>query len=225
MVLKQKRENTDVLIIDASKGFIKVGKNNKLQASDIKRIADTVAERKDVPKFARVVSRSEIRSNEYNLNIPRYVDSSEAPESWDIYASMFGGIPKKEIEELYAYWQAFPELKTALFTEGSGEHVHMAEGNLKDIIKTHPNVVSFKEHYARAFTGFDAVLYNHLVDGMETLNISKEEDVLSREIFSRLASVPVSYTHLDVYKRQPSYGLAFKNISGWSIKKSSVNNG
>ncbi|MGI6626747.1 MAG: type I restriction-modification system subunit M [Bacillota bacterium] len=196
MVLKQKRENTDVLIIDASKGFIKVGKNNKLQASDIKRIADTVAERKDVPKFARVVSRSEIRSNEYNLNIPRYVDSSEAPESWDIYASMFGGIPKKEIEELYAYWQAFPELKTALFTEGSGEHVHMAEGNLKDIIKTHPNVVSFKEHYARAFTGFDAVLYNHLVDGMETLNISKEEDVLSREIFSRLASVPL----VDKYK-------------------------
>lgn len=196
MVLKQKRENTDVLIIDASKGFIKVGKNNKLQASDIKRIADTVAERKDVSKFARVVSREEIRSNEYNLNIPRYVDSSEAPESWDIYASMFGGIPKKEIEELSVYWQAFPELKIALFTVGSGEHVHIVEGNLKDIIKNHPNVVSFKEHYARAFAGFDAELYSHLVEGMETLNISKEETVLSNEIFNRLASVPL----VDEYK-------------------------
>ena len=147
------------------------------------------SERKDVPKFARVVSREEIRNNEYNLNIPRYVDSSEAFESWDIYASMFGGIPKKEIEELSAYWQAFPQLKAALFTEDSGEHVHITEGNLKDIIKNHPNVVSFKEHYARAFTGFDAVLYNHLVEGMELLNISKEETVLSHEIFSRLASV------------------------------------
>lgn len=191
MVLKQKRENTDVLIIDASKGFTKVGKNNMLQASDIKRISDTVADRKDVSKFARVVSRDEIRKNEYNLNIPRYVDSSEAPESWDIYASMFGGIPKKEIEELSAYWQTFPELKTDLFTNDLGEHVQIAEGNIKDIIKNHPNVVSFKEHYASAFEGFDAELYSDLVEGMETLNISKEETKLSDEIFRRLASVPL----------------------------------
>jgi len=196
MVLKQKRENTDVLIIDASKGFTKVGKNNTLQASDIKRVSDTVADRKDVSKFARVVSRDEIRKNEYNLNIPRYVDSSEAPESWDIYASMFGGIPKKEIEELSAYWQTFPELKTDLFTNDLDEHVHIAEGNLKDMIKRHPKVVSFKEHYAGAFAGFDAELYSHLIEGMETLNISKEETLLSNEIFNRLASVPL----VDKYK-------------------------
>lgn len=191
MVLKQKRENTDVLIIDASKGFTKVGKNNMLQASDIKRVSDTVAARKDVSKFARVVSRDEIRKNEYNLNIPRYVDSSEAPESWDIYASMFGGIPKKEIEELSAYWQTFPELKADLFANDLGEHVHIAEGNVKDIIKTHPNVVSFKEQFAKAFEGFDAELYSDLVVGMKTLNISKEETKLSDEIFNRLASVPL----------------------------------
>ncbi len=191
MVLKQKRENTDVLIIDASKNFTKVGKNNMLQASDIKRVSDSVAARKDVSKFARVVSRDEIRRNEYNLNIPRYVDSSEAPESWDIYASMFGGIPKKEIEELSAYWQAFPELKADLFTNDLGEHVHIAEGNVKDIIKNHPNVVSFKEHFARAFEGFDAELYSDLVEGMETLIISQEETKLSDGIFKRLASVPL----------------------------------
>ena len=108
MVLKQKRENTDVLIVDASKGFIKEGKNNKLRASDIKRIADTVTQRVSLPKFSKVVSREEIRNNEYNLNIPRYVDSSESAESWDIYASMFGGIPKSEIDELSAIWEAFP---------------------------------------------------------------------------------------------------------------------
>ena len=99
MVLRQKRENTDVLIIDASKGFIKEGKNNKLRASDIKRIADTFIKRESVTKFSRVVSREEIRSNDYNLNIPRYVDSSEAAEHWDVYASMFGGIPTAEIDE------------------------------------------------------------------------------------------------------------------------------
>ena len=107
MVLKQKRENTDVLIVDASKGFVKEGKNNKLRASDIKRIADTVISRVNVLKFSKVVTREEIRNNEYNLNIPRYVDSSESAESWDIYASMFGGIPKAEIDELSGTWTAY----------------------------------------------------------------------------------------------------------------------
>ena len=74
MVLKQQRGDcNDVLIIDASKGFEKIGKNNKLRSSDIKRIVDTVSARKNVDKFSRTVSREEIRKNDYNLNIPRYL--------------------------------------------------------------------------------------------------------------------------------------------------------
>ena len=115
MVLKQQRDNNDVLIIDASKGYVKEGKNNKLQASDIKRIVDTYISRKNIDKYSKVVSRSEIRANEYNLNIPRYVDSSENAESWDIYASMMGGIPNAEIDELSMYWDAFPELRDLFF--------------------------------------------------------------------------------------------------------------
>ena len=69
MILKQRRENTDTLIIDASKGFIKEGKNNKLRASDIKRIVDTVSNRESIEKFSKVVTREEIRNNDYNLNI------------------------------------------------------------------------------------------------------------------------------------------------------------
>ena len=209
MVLKQKRENTDVHIIDASKGFVKQGKNNMLQASDIKRIADTIAERKNVPKFARLISRSEIRGNEYNLNIPRYVDSSETAESWDIYASMFGGIPKKEIEELSNYWQTFPELKEDLFTKDMGEHVEIIEGDLKQIIKNHPNVISFKEQYAKAFQGFDAELHSRLLEGMEALNISKEETLLSNEIFKRLAPIPL----IDEYKAYQLLNDEWVNIS------------
>ena len=116
MVLRQKREITDVLIIDASKGFAKEGKNNKLRASDIRRIVDTVRGRKDTPKFSRVVSREEIRANDYNLNIPRYVDSSEPAESYDLYASMFGGIPESELRKFDSYWKVFPTLKSELFS-------------------------------------------------------------------------------------------------------------
>ena len=84
MVLKQKRNNTDTLIIDASKGFVKEGKNNKLRACDIRKITDAIKNRKDIDKYCKVVSRDEIRANDYNLNIPRYVDSSEKTESYDI---------------------------------------------------------------------------------------------------------------------------------------------
>lgn len=105
MVLRQKREASDVLIIDASHGFIKEGKNNKLRACDIRKIVDTFVARKDVPRYARVVTKEEIRDNGYNLNIPRYVDSSEAAEHWDIYATMFGGIPECELQNFSEYWQ------------------------------------------------------------------------------------------------------------------------
>lgn len=191
MVLRQKRENTDILIIDASKNFTKVGKNNKLQASDIKRIADTVAARRDAPKFARVVSRAEVRDNDYNLNIPRYVDSAEPPESWDIYASMLGGIPKTEVDELAAYWQAFPGLRHALFTTTGGEHVQVVGGDIQNIIDTHPDVQSFTQNYTQAFSGFDTWLRTRLIDGMETLSVSKELPLLAHEIFSRLEPLPL----------------------------------
>lgn len=86
MVLKRTRSDSDILIIDASKKFEKVGKNNKLRARDIREIVDTLKARKSVTKFAKLVTKDDIRKNEYNLNIPRYVDSSDDEEPWDIHA-------------------------------------------------------------------------------------------------------------------------------------------
>lgn len=191
MVLKQKRTNTDVLIVEASKGFIKVGKNNKLRASDIKRIVDVVTKRESVEKFSKVVSRDEIRNNEYNLNIPRYVDSSEASESWDIYASMFGGIPWSEIDELKEYWHAFPSLKSALFENTSSDYCKLTATDIKKVIKDHNDIQSFENNYYVAFNGFDQYLYDELIDKMDTLNISKTEAVLSLNIFERLKNIPL----------------------------------
>lgn len=191
MVLKQKRSNTDVLIVDASKGFIKVGKNNKLRASDIKRIVDVVTKRESVDKFSKVVCRDEIRKNEYNLNIPRYVDSSEAAESWDIYASMFGGLPLSEIDELEEYWNAFPELKATLFENTSAAYCRLTIQDVKKAIKEHKDVCSFEENYRAAFYDFDKYLSDELIGKMTTLNISKEETTLSSNIFERLQGIPL----------------------------------
>lgn len=172
MVLKQKRTNNDVLIIDASKGFVKEGKNNKLRARDIKKIVDAITNRETIEKFSRVVSKEEIRQNDYNLNIPRYVDSSEKAESWDIYASMFGGIPVSEINELYEYWNALPNLKTALFEKTSSDYCKLSTDNVKKFIEQHSDVVTFKNEYTNAFDNIDTYFYHQLIDNMETLNVA-----------------------------------------------------
>lgn len=191
MVLKKTRTNTDVLIIDASKGFEKVGKNNKLRACDIKKIVDVVSNRVSTEKYAKVVSRDEIRANDYNLNIPRYVDSSEAAESWDIYASMFGGIPLSEVDALQEYWNAFHALKDALFENTSSDYCRLKVEDIKNAIKEHENVRSFEEHYLNAFAGFDEYLYTELIEKMSSLNISKTEPSLSADIFARLQDIPL----------------------------------
>ena len=213
MVLKQKRENTDVLIVDASKGFIKEGKNNKLRASDIKRIADTVTRRISVPKFSRVVSREEIRNNEYNLNIPRYVDSSESAESWDIYASMFGGIPKSEIDELSAFWSAFPNLKAALFTDDGTPYVRVAAADIKSAIKTNADVVSFENVYNTAFSDFAAFLKQKLIDEVSEVEINRAEAVISEDIFARLAGIPLidGYGGFQLRERRVHIGVYMRD--------------
>lgn len=191
IVLKQKRENTDTLIIDASKGFIKEGKNNKLRASDIKRIVDAVMNRESIDKFSRLVSREEIRSNDYNLNIPRYVDSSEPAETWDIYASMFGGIPMIEIDGLEEYWKAFPNLKSALFTNSDIPYVELAKEDIKNTIKNHTDIKTFENAFKDAFADFHLYLKEEWIEKMEHVEISKSENVISENIFKRLDQVPL----------------------------------
>jgi len=189
MVLKQKRENTDVLIVDASKGYIKDGKNNKLRASDIKRIVDTVIARKNIDKFSKVVSREEIRQNDYNLNIPRYVDSSEKAESWDIYASMFGGIPSNELDELESYWNAFPELKKALFINNGTPYFALAVSAVKQAIENSTDIIKFKNTFASAFETFFTYLKTELIDNMQNVSINQEETNISDDIFKRLTDI------------------------------------
>ena len=191
MVLKQKKANTDVLIIDASRGFVKEGKNNKLRASDIKKIVDVVTRRECVEKFSRVVSRDEIRRNDYNLNIPRYIDSSEKVESWDIYASMFEGLPISEINELKEYWAAFPTLQPALLEKTAGDYCRIVACDIKKAVKEHESVRAFEKSFKNAFENLDDYLYDELIVKMDTLGISKTEEVLSSDIFARLKDIPL----------------------------------
>lgn len=219
MVLKQQRSNTDVLIIDASKGFEKQGKNNVLRARDIKKIVDVVTARASVDKFSRVVPRDEIRANDYNLNIPRYVDSSEPEENWDIFASMFGGIPGSELQTLQRYWDAFPGLKESLFETNNNYTYRLKVSDLHSALNSYSSVQDFKDHYSNTFSGFDAFMSSELISKMESLNIFGEEAVLGKEIFNRLANIPLvdrykAYQILDDHWKQIATDLEIIQTEG-----------
>ena len=192
MVLRQKREESDVLFIDASKGFTKVGKTNKLMASDIKKIVDAVATRpQSIEKFARLVSKEEIRRNGYNLNIPRYIDSSDVPETWDIYATMFGGIPNHEIDLLEQYWNAFPQLRSVLFAADETPYSALAVENIKEAIEGSADVQAFVAAHQAAFADFEEYLDGELIAKMKELNVSQTEDIITQNIFGRVAALPL----------------------------------
>ena len=193
LVLKQQRDNDDVLIIDASKGFVKEGKSNKLRACDIKRIADTVRDRHTVSGFSRTVSRDEIRENGYNLNIPRYVDSSEAAEQYDIYATMFGGIPESEINQLQPYWDAFSTLRAELFAPNAdgSPYASVKNDRVVEVIEQNSDVCRLKQTFTEAFADFADVLHCRLITNVSHVNELAEQEEIASDIFNRLQSIPL----------------------------------
>lgn len=209
MVLRQKREQRDVLIVDASKGFAKEGKNNKLRASDIRRIVDTVVGRLDIDKYSRKVTMEEIRANDYNLNIPRYVDSSEKAESWDIYSLMFGGIPEKELSELDRYWQIFPSMKGELFVS-DGEYAQVKADNLRAVIRNNRDTQKFVQEYQHIFGDFGSYMAKMLIEDGENISLAKAEDEITQNIFQRFANIQL----IDKYHAYEIFHSGYEVITG-----------
>ncbi len=210
IILKKQRPTTDVLIVDASKEFVKIGKNNHLQASNIKKIVDTVIERKDVEQFSRVVTQKEIQDQGYNVNIPRYVDSSATAETWDIYATMFGGIPKKEIDTHAEHWAAFPQLRQDFFTDSDTPYVNLATTEISQAIQSHLDVKGFVSQFNTAFADFKDYLKGELIGKMQSLHIAQQENVLSKDIFKRLADIPL----VDKYQAYQALDDQWQSIAG-----------
>jgi len=231
LVLKQKRGSiekpqNDVLVVDASKHFLKEGKNNKLQASDIKRITDAVINRKSIDKFSQLVSKQTLRDNGYNLNIPRYVDSSAAAPSWDLHATMLGGIPNSEIANLQTYWQALPDLHKALFLSKSASYSELAvdKNAVNATITQHPQIVEFINTYNQAFDGFDTYLNTALIQGWQALNRNQIEAELTVELFNRLAPIALidkyqAYQHLNNQWQTINADLEMMQTEGFAATK------
>jgi len=145
-----------VFMIDASKGFIKDGNKNRLREQDIHRIVDTFNRQTDTPRYARMVSIDEIADpkHDYNLNLPRYIDSSEPEDTQDIDGHLRGGIPNRDIDALDSYWRILPSVRNALF-EGAGRpgycQLRLPIHDVKAAILGHAEFGAFKADVTEIF--------------------------------------------------------------------------
>ncbi|RWR31982.1 type I restriction-modification system subunit M [Sinirhodobacter populi] len=142
-----------IFMIDASQGFMKDGPKNRLRSQDIHKIVDAFTRRLDIPGFSRMVSFDEIEKNEFNLNLPRYIDSQKQEDRQDIEGHLRGGIPQADINALQAYWDVCPGLKKALFKGCRPGYVELAidKGSIKPAIFGHPEFASFIEGMNKHF--------------------------------------------------------------------------
>lgn len=145
-----------LFLVDASKGFIKDGPKNRLRERDIHKIVDVFTRQLEVPGYSRFVPNEEIAGHDYNLNLPRYIDSSEAEDLQDIEAHLRGGIPERDIDTLEAYWQVCPQLREVLFQPLRPGYLELAvpPAELKATIMAHPQFAGFLAGMAQHFAAW-----------------------------------------------------------------------
>ena len=156
-----------IFMIDASKGFKKDGNKNRLRDQDVHKIVDTFNNHLHIPKYSRMVTTQEITDNDFNLNIPRYIDSSEAEDLHNLFAHLNGGIPSHDVDELSSYWELFANLKSDLFTPSTNDGFYdtkVVSNEVKNTILQSPEYLSFKESVIQTYLSWrethDEMLYS-----------------------------------------------------------------
>jgi len=200
---------TGIFMIDASRGFMKDGNKNRLRPRDTHQIINTFVNLKEIDRYSRMVPVSEIADpkNDYNLNIPRYIDSSEPEDLHDLDAHLNGGIPNREIDALDAYWTVFPSLRKALFKNNGRKGYCEPRVETQKVKATIGDHDEFKAYAARVAALYAKWRKAHepLLKGLKVND--KPKDVihtLSEDLLIRFADVPL-LDRYDVYQRLMDY--------------------
>jgi type I restriction enzyme M protein len=200
---------TGIFMIDASKGFLKDGNKNRLRAQDIHKIVDVFTRQIELPRYSRMVPVAEIASpaNDYNLNIPRYIDSSEPEDLHDLDAHLNGGIPVRDIDALEAFWRVFPTLRQTLFQDNGRDGYldsRVPANRLKETIVGHAEFKLFAERVAAVFEAWRAA-HEPALKGIKVDDLPRELiHTLSEDLLARFADVPL-LDRYDVYQRVMDY--------------------
>ena len=220
------RSRKGIFMIDASGGFLKDGPKNRLRNMDIHKIVDVFNKTLDVPKYSRMVPFSEIEENEFNLNLPRYIDSQTSEDMQDIAGHLHGGIPASDVDSLKRYWAICPELRHSLFKENRPGYLDLAveKSTIKSVIYEHPEFASFiadmNAHFA-VWRDTSAVTLKELQAGCHPREIIAQ---LSEGLLAHYADKPLIdpydvYQHLmDYWAKTMQDDCYFIASEGWKVE-------
>ena len=224
------RSRKGIFMIDASGGFMKDGPKNRLRSMDIHKIVDVFNKRLDVPKYSRMVPFSEIEQNEFNLNLPRYIDSQTSEDLQDIAGHLQGGIPASDVDSLKRYWTVCPELRHSLFKENRPGYLDLAveKSTIKSVIYEHNEFASFvadmNAHFA-VWRDTSAAMLKELQAGCQPREIITQ---LSEGLLAHYADKPLIdpydvYQHLmDYWSETMQDDCHFIASEGWKAETSRV---
>lgn len=179
---KEKAGSRDgIFMIDGSNGYIKDGNKNRLRERDIHKIVDLFRGQKEESGYSRFVPNEEIRANEYNLNIPRYIDNSTEEDIQDIEAHLKGGIPNRDVEAMNQFWELYPGLKVELFEPLREGYMQLRpeKDSINDVILEHPGFVQYSDELSGLFETWKGTHY----DAMKSI----DEDVRPKKFIAEIA--------------------------------------
>ncbi|MBN2651263.1 MAG: type I restriction-modification system subunit M, partial [Spirochaetales bacterium] len=210
IILKKNRAISDpVLMIDASNNFIKVGKQNVLQEKDIAKIVDVYTSKEEIAGFSHLASLKEIIQNEYNMNIPRYVQSVDEDIAHDVDAHLFGGIPKENINNLKILHELVPDVLAQNIEEIRPGYVKL-ENSIKDItaiVLGHKNIISLSKELEAKITEYISKFWNKLKSVKADSNLTDLEERMLIEIKQILKEFDI----IDVYTGYQVIAEIWKN--------------
>lgn len=209
IVLDKEHANarSGIFMVDASKGFVKDGNKNRLRHQDIHKIVDVFTRQIEVDKYSRMVSRAEIEANDFNLNIPRYIDATEAEDIQDIEAHLKGGIPNRDVEGLAPYWQVCPGLKSQLFAPADRpgySRLTVESSNIKNTIFDNAQFIAFTSSVSNRFCQWK----NSVTPALKGIAIGSHPKQLIEQISEELLIVfndVALIDRYDVYQHLMSY--------------------
>ena len=203
------KDRTGIFMIDASAGFIKDGNKNRLRAQDIHKIVDVFNSQTQLNGYSRMVPNTEVANsaNDYNLNIPRYIDSSEPEDIHDLDAHLNGGIPDRDIDALDAYWTVFPTLRGTLFGPNGRDGYSEAKVEATAVSAAVLGHDEFASYQQQSYALFDAWCKQHepLLKAINTDTVPRTIiNTLSIELLDRFRDLPLTEPN-DVYQRFMDY--------------------
>ncbi|GAB4330543.1 MAG: type I restriction-modification system subunit M [Calditrichia bacterium] len=200
-----------IFMIDASRGYMKDGNKNRLREQDIHKIVDVFNKQIEIPGYSRMVPISEIADpkNDYNLNIPRYIDSSEPEDLHDLQAHIHGGIPERDIDALQDYWQVFPTLRQELFQNNGRPgycEPRLEPNQIKQAVTGHREFAAYAEVVKNIFQQWQETHRERLVNLKQDDHPKTLIRQLAEDLLQRFAEVPLLDKY-DVYQRLMDYWL------------------